>query len=193
MPREVILDVETKKSFSQLQKRDPARLGVSYVGIYTSWDKRLFGFFEKELSQLWPFLEEADRTIGFNINKFDFPVLAPYYSGDLTTLPVFDLLEAVKETLGFRIGLDRLAMATLGSRKSGSGWDALRFYANNELDKLAKYCQQDVVITRDLYYHALKNGVLKYPDDEGNFVEFKITIPAIKKDALEGVQKTLEF
>jgi hypothetical protein len=35
---------------------------------------------------------------------------------------------------------------------------------NGEIDKIIKYCIDDVKLTKDLYEYALKNGMLKYKD-----------------------------
>jgi len=164
MNKEVVLDLETQKIFSEVSQNNPRLLGISVVGIYRRETKTYEKFWEGELDRLWPILEGADLTIGFNIRKFDFPVLSAYYPGDLTKLPVLDILESVKESLGFRIGLDNLARATLGLQKTADGLAAIEFYRQGEMDKLAEYCLNDVKITKEIYDYAVKNGSLKYYD-----------------------------
>lgn len=169
--REVILDVETKKAFVESGKYDPKKLGVSYVGICRrtmDLEERgsgeLSGFFEDQLGDLWPILEQADRVIGFNIAEFDFPVLSAYYHGDISSFPTLDILEEVKKTVGHRISLDALAKETLGVEKSGTGLDALLYYEQGRLEELASYCLSDVRITRDLYDFGRKHQQLKFKD-----------------------------
>lgn len=168
--RTIVLDLETKKLFSEVPNGENKYLGVSVVGIYDSADDQLKAFFEDELSQLWPILENADLVVGFNIKKFDLEVLQPYYSGNLSKLPVLDLLNAVRDAAGFRLKLDDLAHATLGKRKTGTGLQALQFFKEGKLEELKNYCLNDVIITRDLYLYAVKNGVLKY-NDLGNVLK----------------------
>jgi DEAD/DEAH box helicase domain-containing protein len=152
--QEVILDLETKKAFVETGGYDPKKLGVSYVGICRralsdSRDKDEFlGFFEDELSGLWPVLEQAQRIIGFNIISFDFPVLSSYYHGDFSSFPVLDILKEVKKSVGHRVSLDAISKETLGTQKSGTGLDALYYYEQGKLDELAEYCLADVRITR---------------------------------------------
>lgn len=172
--RTVVLDLETQRLFDEVEEGRHDKLGVSVVGIYDS-QTGLNAFFEQDLPNLWPIIHAADLIVGFNIKKFDWPVLSAYYSGDLNLLPTLDLLEVVKDTLGFRVKLDDLAKATLGKGKIGDGLDAYRYWREGNLESLKEYCLQDVIITRDLFYHALEKKFLKYPDLTG-VVEFKVDL-----------------
>lgn len=177
---EVFLDLETKKWFDEIGKRDPAQLGVSFLGIYLRSDPEEKGefleFFEEDLSRLWPVLEESDLVVGYNIKKFDYPVLAPYYSGDLSKLPTLDLFEIVTEEAGLRLKLNDLTRATLGMEKNGRGEEAVWFYKEGKLDKLAEYCLQDVRLTRDLYDYLKKFGKIAYLDLRGERQEVEIDL-----------------
>ena len=66
--------------------------------------------------------------------------------------------------MGRRIRLQALAEATLGRGKSGDGLKAGEWWKEGKKDDVAKYCIEDVRITRELYDYALANGVLKYKD-----------------------------
>ncbi len=160
--RKVVLDIETKNSFQDIGRRDPAALDLSLVGIYESASDSYQSFLEDELSRLWPILERADLLIGFNIIHFDIPILDKYYSGDLRSLRTLDLMREVERVLGHRIGLDALAEATLGTNKSASGMDAIRWWRAGEIEKIRRYCLDDVRITKDLYEHALAHNALVY-------------------------------
>lgn len=177
---EVFLDLETKKWFDEIGKRDPAQLGVSFLGVYLRSDSEEKGefleFFEEDLSRLWPVLEESDLVVGYNIKKFDYPVLAPYYSGNLSKFPTLDLFEIVTEEAGRRLKLNDLARATLGMEKNGRGEEAVWFYKEGKLDKLAKYCLQDVRLTRDLYDYLKKFGKVAYFDLRGEKQEVEIDL-----------------
>jgi len=63
-----------------------------------------------------------------------------------------------------------LAELNLGKRKTGSGEDALVYYAEGRWDELESYCRMDVEITADLYYLAVNTGRLYTP---GGLVELK--------------------
>ena len=75
-----------------------------------------------------------------------------------------DILKEIKNSLGKRIKLDTVAEATLGTNKSGEGLDAVKWWNNGEIEKIKKYCLDDVRITKEIYEYALKHGKLKYKD-----------------------------
>jgi DEAD/DEAH box helicase domain-containing protein len=102
--------------------------------------------------------------ITFNGDHFDIPLLNKYYSGDLTKIKSLDLLVEVRNSLGRRIKLDTIAEATLGTKKSSHGLQAVEWWKTGEIDKIIKYCIEDVKITKQLYDYALANGKLKYKD-----------------------------
>lgn len=191
---QVILDVETQKSFDQVGGYFPDRLGISFVGvcIREGFDGKgeMKGFFEQDLPTLWPILEHADVLVGFNIKGFDIETLRPYYSGSVEKWPVLDLLDRFKDVTGHRISLDSIATQTLGVAKSGSGLDALKYYANKEFDKLSKYCLKDVEITRDVYDFGRTKGKVKFLNKWNRLIETQIDFSfAPKKDL--GIQMTL--
>jgi DEAD/DEAH box helicase domain-containing protein len=124
-------------------------------------------YLKEELPKLWPLLERADVLVGYNCDHFDTPILNKYYSGDLSKIKSVDLLKEVKDVLGRRLKLDNLAEATLGRKKSADGMQAVRWWAQGEIDKVRQYCIEDVRITRELYDYARTNGKLKYKDYDG--------------------------
>lgn len=121
-------------------------------------------YFEKDLPALWPRLQFADRVIGYNLNGFDYNVLNNYAPFDLFTLTTLDMMDAVYKKLGFRVKLDDLAHGSLGIGKSGNGLDAVRFWKNQELQKLAEYCKQDVKVTKEVYEYGIKNNFVSLHD-----------------------------
>jgi DEAD/DEAH box helicase domain-containing protein len=62
------------------------------------------------------------------------------------------------QTLGFRPKLEDLAAATLGVGKLGDGLDAVRWYREGELEKLAEYCRRDVEATHQIYRYGKEHG-----------------------------------
>lgn len=171
---EIFFDVETKKLFSEIGSKDPSLLGVSIMSVYRRELKdgieingEMQSFWEKEIASSFRLFEEADRIIGFNSTKFDVPALKPYLPQKFTGLNHFDILEKIKEVLGRRIPLDAIARETLGHAKTDVGFNAVKYWNKGDeesLSKLKKYCEADVLITRDIYDFALKNGHLKYID-----------------------------
>lgn len=194
--REVILDLETKKAFVETGSQNPAKLGVSFVGICKrgfdqNREDEFEGVFEEELSKLWPIMEKADRIIGFNIIGFDFPVLSAYFHGDIFSLPSLDILEEVKKNAGHRVSLNAIAKETLGVQKSGSGLDALRFYEQKEYEKLRDYCLMDVRITRDVYDYGKKNRHLRFKNKWNRVIEVPVDFSVSGDEGGSKVQMSL--
>ena len=167
MSYEVVFDIETKNTFQDVGAYDASLLSVSFVGAYRSDTGEYLSYFEEDLPKLWPLLEHADRLIGYNSLSFDIPCLNRYYAGDLKKIPHLDLLKKIEVSLGFRCKLDDVAKSTLGVGKTGHGLDAVKYWNNGELDKLKKYCLDDVRITKDLYEYGKKNGHVKLVDRVG--------------------------
>lgn len=162
----IVLDLETQFSLQEVGN-DLRKLKVSVAGIYEYATNQYLAFREEEFAQLFSKLEKASAIVGFNINKFDLPVLAPYYLGKISQFFTLDMLEIVEKSLGFRVSLDSLAKETLGLKKSGSGFMAIDYFRNGQWEKLINYCLEDVKITRELYEYGLKNGKLFFNDFRG--------------------------
>ena len=147
-------------------------------------------FFETDLVNLFPLLEKADVTIGFNLDSFDMPALAPYYSGDISKIPTLDLMSRIKDSVGHRISLDAVAHETLGIGKNGNGLDAVRYFKTGQLDKLAEYCLQDVKVTREIYLYGLRTGRVKFKNKWNRLIECRVDFSyRIKRDS--GTQMSL--
>lgn len=190
---ELILDVETKKTFEEVGGFFPDRLGISFVGVCVreGYGKgQMQSYFEQDLPRLFPLLERADVVIGFNIDNFDMPTFTNYYNGDVSKIPTLDLLTRIKDSVGHRIGLDAVAQETLGTGKTGDGLDAIKYYRAQQWDKLEKYCIQDVAVTRDIYDFGLKKGQVKFRNKWNRLIECPVDFSFVpQKDA--GVQMSL--
>jgi DEAD/DEAH box helicase domain-containing protein len=157
MLNEIVLDIETQNTFEEVGSRDCRLLKLSLLVVYFYKTDEYRVYYEKDLPTLWPKLQLADRIIGYNLKGFDYGVLNQYAPFDLFTLPTLDMMDDVHKQLGFRVKLDDLAHASLGVGKSGNGLDAVRYWKNQELDKLAHYCEQDVKVTKEVYEFGDKN------------------------------------
>lgn len=179
--RQVILDVETQKTFDDVGGYFPEKLGISFVGaivrdkLPTAWGETVseerLELFEKDLPKLWRVLETADVIVGFNLDGFDMQTFKPYYHNDISRLPTLDLMLRFKESAGHRISLDAIATQTLGTQKSGDGLDAIRYFREGRLEELASYCMKDVEITRDIYDYGRIYKQVKYLNRWNELVE----------------------
>jgi len=162
--RKIFLDIETRNTFQEVGKAEPVLLDISVVCIYDSETDQYSSYLQEDLPKLWPLIEKADMIITFNGDHFDIPLLNKYYNGDLTKIKSLDLLKEIRNSLGHRVGLGLVAQATLGTTKSGHGLEAIEWWKNKEIDKIIKYCIDDVKITKQIYEYALKFKKLKFKD-----------------------------
>ncbi len=136
-PNIVVLDLETQKSFSEVGKAKLQKLKVSVVGLYDYRTEQYTCYDEKEIMAVEQRLRDVDLLIGFNIRRFDLPVLEPYLFTSIASIPVLDLLEEVEQVRGHRASLESLAVPTLKQHKSGSGRDALTLFKENRIDEFS--------------------------------------------------------
>ena len=82
----------------------------------------------------------------------------------VTQIKSIDLLEYIKESLGRRLRLDAVAQATVGAKKSADGLQAVRWYREGKIKEIKKYCEQDVKVTKKVFYYALEHGHILFKD-----------------------------
>ncbi len=173
MINEVIFDLETKTFFDETGDFDASKLGVSIVSLYQrkldsdlkECDGKMLSFWESDLTKMWPHFFDADRIIGFNSKRFDVAVLKPYTPRDIARLPHLDILEEIKKTHGRRVSLNKVAKSTLGRGKIDTGANATVYWQKQDaesLAKLKKYCEADVLLTKEIYDFGLSKGFLSF-------------------------------
>lgn len=190
--RKIFFDIETSDIFQEVGRRDPTALNLSIIAIYDSLTNEYSSYLQEELPKLWPLLEKADVLIGFYSSKFDLPLLDKYYPGDLTKIRHLDILSEIKKVLGRNVSLDKIAQGTLGSGKSGHGLQATNWWKQGEIEKVRKYCIQDVKVTKDIYDYAIKNNKLKFKED-GKIQEFEIDTKEWEMGDKNSITHTLPF
>lgn len=190
--RIVTFDIETTGNMGGGAWK-PTDLELTICCIHDSETDSYSSYLKEELPQLWKILEHTDVLVGYNSDHFDIPVLNKYYPGDLTRIRSLDLLKEISATLGRRIRLDSVAEGTLGTKKSGSGLQAIQWWKEGNIKKLREYCLKDVEITKKVYDYALANGSLKFKE-LGTKKEIKIdTSKWLAPAAAAPLTKTLGF
>ena len=177
--RKIVFDIETKNVFKDVGSDNPADLDISLLCIYDYETNTYDSFLQEDFDRLWPLLEKAGMFITYNGDHFDIPLLNKYYKkagrGDLTKIRSLDILKEIKNCYGRRMKLDQVAEGTLGINKSSNGLDAVVWWRNGEIEKIRKYCLDDVRITKDIYEYAQKHKKLMFK--EGPFTkEIKMDI-----------------
>lgn len=167
--KKIVFDIETKNTFQEAGSNDPVALDISIVGVYDYENDSYECYEQKDLPKLWPVIEKADLLIGYNSDHFDIPLLNKYYPGDLTKIKSLDLLKEIKIGFGRRVKLDSVAMGTFNKGKIGHGLEAITWWKNGEIDKIKKYCLEDVKITKELYEYACTHSLLKCKEGNESF------------------------
>lgn len=159
--RKLVFDIETQNIFQDVGSNNPEDLDISIVGIYDYETNKYETFTQEEFDKMWPYFKKAEQLITFNGEHFDIPLLNKYYRkaghGSLSEIPSLDLLKEIRNAYGRRMKLDQIAQGTFGISKSGNGLEAVTWWRSGEIDKIRKYCQDDVKITKDVYEFAMKN------------------------------------
>jgi DEAD/DEAH box helicase domain-containing protein len=162
--RYVVFDLETQNIFQDVGSNEVTSLDISVASAYDSGTDTYTTVVVDELQKLWPIFEKADALVGYNSNHFDIPLLNKYYPGDLTHIKSIDLLESIRESLGRRLRLDSVAQATIGTKKSADGLQAVRWWREGKIDEIKKYCEQDVKVTKKIFDFARANGHVLFKD-----------------------------
>ncbi len=164
----LVIDLETQKTFDEVGGRNYEDLLISVMGSYRYDEDRFECYLENELHRFENLLIDSPLIIGFNIRKFDFPVLQRYVKIETAKLPMLDLMEDIANRIGHRVSLDSVAQATLNVGKTGHGLDAIDYFREGKWDLLKSYCLNDVKITKEVYEYGLKNGHVYYMTRDGN-------------------------
>lgn len=159
----VYFDLESQKLFQEVGARDASKLLLACGVTWSTLRNDFAVYWEKDASALVAELKSADRVIGFNIISFDYEVLRPYaLNENFRTFRSTDMLQDIYRTLNFRLSLDSIARATLGTTKTADGVKSVEWFRNGELEKVAEYCKSDVDITRRVYEFGRDNGYVHY-------------------------------
>ncbi|MDH5509130.1 MAG: DEAD/DEAH box helicase [Nitrospinota bacterium] len=192
--RILFFDLETLRSAAEVGGwNNTHKMGLSVGVVYDSREKKAFRYFERDADAMVAKLLSGDLVVGFNHIGFDYGVLAGYTKINLrATAPSFDILLDVKDRLGHRLSLDHLAQATLGKGKTADGLQALAWWKEGLYDKVADYCEADVMVTKKLFEFGLEKGHLLYTLKNGEVAMIKLDwdLDAMIKAAAEQVAKT---
>lgn len=188
--RKVVFDIESQNIFTDIGSNNPADLDLSVIGLYDSESDKYSAYTIDELDEIWPIIEGADILVGFNSDHFDIPLLNKYYQGDLTKFRSLDILREIKKSYGRRMKLDQIAEATLGYKKSGHGLEATSWWKKGEVEKVKKYCTDDVKITKEVYDYAIKNNFLKFKEG-GRVMQINLDTSEWEKEDDTGFTQSL--
>lgn len=167
----IVVDVEIQKTIEELPNGwdDTDKMGVAVAVVYEFKSDRFRIYGPEDLDALRDRLMEADRISGYNIWRFDFPVIWGLPSRervDILQPKTNDLLLRIWRSLGLPLDqfsklhggwkLDQVMQATFGVSKIGNGADAPKWYQAGQIHRVINYCVDDVALERDLAIHVDK-------------------------------------
>ncbi len=170
-----VFDLETQRSAEEVGGWHRAdRMRLSCAVVYDAGRQAYLEFLEDQVDDLLAAMRELDLVVGFNTTRFDYRVLSRYTDFDFRRLPSLDILEEVRNRLGYRLSLDHLARASLGAGKSGDGLQALRWWKEGRISEIIAYCRSDVRITRELFLLGRRQGHLLFHNKAGQAVRVPV-------------------
>jgi DEAD/DEAH box helicase domain-containing protein len=167
--RILFFDLETIRSAADVGGwHNVPEMGLAVGVVYDSQEKAYLRYWEQDAAVLVEKLLSADLVVGFNHIRFDYAVLAAYTNRNLAAeAKSFDILLDVWDRLGHRLSLDHLSKATLGASKTADGLQSLQWWADGLHDKVAAYCEADVILTKELFEYGLNEQRLIYTHKSG--------------------------
>lgn len=131
---------------------------------------------------LLDYLTQHDLVVSYNGLHFDLVVLwgaagkpkVDGPAGNVLMKPhhdlagrLVDLWADLREATGRMVSLQAAAEASTGHTKTNSATDAPVLWRKGQRLEVIKYCRGDVTLTRELYFHGLAHGQVRYFDRKG--------------------------
>jgi DEAD/DEAH box helicase domain-containing protein len=164
----LVFDLETQRSAEDVGGWGFAsKMGLALAVVYDVAAGAYRTYYEADVDRLLLDLAFADRVIGFNIDRFDLPVLSGYTERDLSRIRTLDLLAEIHKSVGFRVSLNHLSEVNLGESKAGDGLQSLKWWKEGRIDLIEHYCRKDVEVTKRLWELGRSQKFLLHRDKGG--------------------------
>lgn len=173
----VYFDLETRRTANDVGGwNNKGKMGISVACTFSTKLNEYRIYTEDEVQDLIKQLLQADLVVGYNHISFDYEVLMAHTVMDLKDqIRSLDLMVELEKVLGHRIKLDAVASATLGGlSKTADGLDAIRWWQQGEILKIAEYCCFDVKVTKCVHEFGVANGYVKYLDRTKRMQQAKV-------------------
>jgi len=174
--RVLVFDLETQRGAAEVGGwRNAREMRVALAVVYDVALGCYRTYHEQDVHRLLLDLVMADRVVGYNIDRFDLPVLSGYTDWDLGRIRTCDMMESIRRVLGYRLSLQHLSTVNLGSGKAADGLQSLEWWRQGRTDLIERYCRQDVEVTHRLYDLGRSRGYLLYRDREQRTLRVPVT------------------
>ena len=164
MTQILYLNTETQKLSTEVEGgfKNIKGFGLSLVTTYDTDSSQYRCWLEQNLKEVQNIFQNMDLIIGFNLLRFDYVLLQPFFNFDLQQLPTFDILKEVELQFGSRLSLNNIAKRTLGKEKSRSGEEIVSLWKQGELDELSRTCCENLGILKSLFEHGCREKYIEF-------------------------------
>ncbi len=162
----LIGDIKGKKRIDSREDCLP-ELGLAVAGISINQGKVEF-FMEDAVDDMIKRLLDVDMIVGHNVLDFDYHVIRPYIGDKIKELipKTFDTLKELCKITGDKtgLGLDSLSRANFNVCKTHDSLSIPKMWRDGNHKEVKRYLENDVDMTRKLFYHGCKKGSIKTID-----------------------------
>lgn len=184
--RWIFFDLEAQHSAAEVGGfKHLNRMGLS-IAVAWEWPSQIFRVFQssqtREISRLF---RSIDLLIGYNIHRFDIPVLKTSGCRIPAKLPIIDVLWEIEERCGKRFSLDAMLEANFGiQQEEKDPLHNIKLWKKRRMVELVQECVNDVVGMHMLYEKLRDGSPLNLPS------RFGPVPPASRSDRRSLVKRT---
>ena len=164
-PSIVYLDIESQKTIAQAggdwSKLHRMKLAVAVAWCEPAGELRIFT--ERDIKELAALLRSASLVIGYNLLRFDIPIIKGYRGVNLTGVRCRDLLVDIAEQTEERHSLASLLKVNFGLEAKASGLECIEWWQEGQVAKVVETCANDVLHIRRLHLSGAKQGFVCVP------------------------------
>ena len=134
----------------------------SVAAAFSTIDQRLHIFSEKDVAKLIQLLQSGPMVVGYNINNFDFEILAGYPKVKTGKIKCLDLMLAIQEKIGQRVSLRNLMEANFFEFEPEDYEDPITLWKKGRLYQVIEHCCNDVLAMKRIHELGLSKKKILY-------------------------------
>lgn len=166
-----IFDIETT-GLAGIQDRVTC---ISILNLSTNKIKNFYGEDEKKIIiDFWKEINDALEIYGYNSNSFDWPFLiqrtlihnipvcSSFHKIKLTDLRLISTLFFTGYNKAIKGTLDQWSNHFFNKNKETKGEEVIEAYKKRDWETIKKHCEEDIIVTKELYKRVVNCGLIKY-------------------------------
>lgn len=164
-PSIVYLDLESQKTIAQAGG-DWSKIHLMKLAVAVAWCEaagELRVFTERDIKELAALLRSASLVIGYNLLRFDIPIIKGYRGVNLKGVRCRDLLVDIVEQTEERHSLASLLKTNFGVEAKASGLECIDWWRKGLVAKVVEACANDALHIRRLHLSGAKEGFVYVP------------------------------